>query len=95
MKPTFQRYRSRFVRVAVGLFVLATCVRAWNGPFSVAYEARAQIPDSGKQRNMLLAEARRTNELLDEIRQILKAGTLNVRVAGADNQADTASPTQD
>ncbi len=73
----------------IGFFVLGTCFGAWVGPTPMVAAARAQIPDSGRQRKQLLEEARRTNQLLAEIKQVLKEHTLNVRIRGADNQADT------
>ena len=71
------------------LVVLATCLRVWMGPVAITESARAQIPDSGLQRQQVLEETRRTNLLLTEIKQVLISHTFNVRVQGADNQADT------
>lgn len=71
----------------IGLLVVLTCIRVWIGPAAFVDQAQAQIPDSGLQRELLLTEARRTNQLLTEIRQLLKDHTLNVRIRGADNQA--------
>ncbi len=70
----------------ISLLVVLTCIRVWIGPAAFVDQAQAQIPDSGLQRRLLLKEARRTNELLTEIRQLLKDHTLNVRIRGADNQ---------
>ena len=72
----------------IGFTVLATCLRVWTGPVALIDTAAAQIPDSAAQRIQLLEETRRTNELLTQIKQILERGPLNVRIAGADNQAD-------
>lgn len=71
---------------AATLFVLLTCLRVWVGPFPILREARAQIPDSGLQRKLLLEEAQRTNQLLSDIKRILESGDLNVRIKGADNE---------
>lgn len=76
------------LRAVIGLFVLATCLWVWVGPGTILEPARAQIPDSGMQRKLLLEEARQTNLLLTEIKQLLKDHTFNVRIEGADNQAD-------
>jgi len=82
---------SRWVLVVVGLFLLLTCIRVWVGPEITASRVHAQIPDSGLQRNLLLAEARRTNQLLSDIKRVLETGTLHVRLRSADNQADKPS----
>lgn len=81
-----QRFSAKAVRAAVALFVLLTCLRVWTGAQPLVQPARAQIPDSGRQRKLLLGEARRTNQLLAEIAQILRERTLNVRLAPADNR---------
>ena len=88
MNYVYQRSRHKWSRVLLGLAVLATCIRIWLGPPTLIDSAQAQIPDSGKQRIQLLEETRRTNRLLTEIKQILEARTLNVRVVGADNKSD-------
>lgn len=84
----------RLIRTALMILVAATCVRVWVGPTDVLPPARAQIPDSGLQRKLLLAEARRTNallagiaETLTEIRAMLAEGR-----AGADRK--TTKPHQ-
>lgn len=41
------------------------------GPQRLVEPAMAQIPDSGLQRKQILAEARRANQLLGEIKQLL------------------------
>lgn len=75
------------LRGFIGLFVVVTCLRVWVGPLAILEPARAQIPDSGRQRKQLLEEARRTNQLLTEIKQLLKDHTFNVRTERADNQS--------
>ena len=74
----------RLVKI-FSIIVLLTCLRVWVGPVSMLDEAQAQIPDSALQRKLLLEEARQTNRLLTEIKQLLRKGTLNVRIQGADN----------
>lgn len=94
MKTQFQCQERSWLRGLIVFAVLATCVRVWVGPISFADEARAQIPNSGLQRRMLLTEAVRTNALLMEIRDLLKTHTLNVRIQGADNKADKPTRTR-
>lgn len=78
----------RVLRAALLLLALATFAKVWLGPFSLTSEALGQIPDSGAQRKLLIDEARRTNELLQDIKQILTEKTINVRVQSADNPPD-------
>jgi len=88
MQTRYQRCQHGWLRGLVALAVLVTCLRVWVGPFTLNESVAAQIPDSAAQRNLLLAETRQTNELLTQIRQLLEKGALNVRIVGADNQAD-------
>jgi hypothetical protein len=89
MFPAYQHQERRIVHGVIAVFVLATCLRVWVGPTAFVEPARAQIPDAGTQRKVLVEEARRTNELLTEIKELLEVGTFNVRTVGADNQAHT------
>ena len=82
----------RVFRTAAILLVLLTCLRVWTGAEPLIERAQAQIPDSGHQRKLLLDEARKSNQLLTEIAQILRERTLNVRLAPADNQAAAPVP---
>lgn len=65
--------------------VAVTIARVWLGPITTPAPAVAQIPDSGAQRLHLIEEARKTNQLLTEIRQILLTHTFKVRAERADN----------
>jgi hypothetical protein len=91
MNGPYQYWESRWVRRIVVFLLLMTCLRIWIGPLPVNEPASAQVLDPGAQRNQLLAETRRANELLAEIRELMKTHTFNVRVQGADNHADTAA----
>lgn len=70
-------------------FVLLTCLRIWTGPLALESSAKAQLPNPAAQRANALAETRRTNELLTEIRDLLQKGTLHVRLEQADKHPDT------
>jgi len=83
---------SPWIHRAVVGFVLLSCLRVWTGPFPVLESAYGQIPDAGLQRKQLLDEAKRSNELLNEIKQVLTTATLHVRLEGADNQGAPAAP---
>jgi len=76
--------------LALYALLVATCVGVWTGPAQILPRAQAQIPDAGLQRNLILEEVRRTNELLQDLKQILHTQPLNVRIVGADNQTDRA-----
>lgn len=76
----------QFLRYVVMAGLALTCLKVWLGPLKIENEAYAQIPDSGLQRKQQLDEARRTNELLADIKRILEDHTLKVRMEGADNQ---------
>ncbi len=86
MSTASQPRPGRLTRSVLAVFVVLSCLRAWLGPIELISPAQAQIPDSAMQRKLLLEEARRTNQLLSEIKRILTSHTLNVRVQGADNK---------
>ena len=88
MSERTERLCSRWLRVAVGAILAATCVRVWLGPINFVPQAQAQIPNAGAQRADLVREAERTNQLLTEIVQILKTETLNVQVTGTDKKTE-------
>ena len=77
----------RWMQTLLTLVVLATCVRVWVGPAEILKRADAQILDPREQRKLVLDEAKRTNQLLAEIKELLAAKVLNVRIVGADNKA--------
>lgn len=89
MRRRYQYQNHRWLLGVFGFFVLLTCIRVWVGPAAILEQAQAQIPDSGKQRKLLVEEARRTNQLLTEIKLLLETRTFNVRIQGADNQTGT------
>ena len=78
----------KMVVALVGTMVVALCILWCMAGTTLLSKAQAQLPNPAVQRLDLVQEVRRTNELLEEIRQLLKSGTLHVRVVGADNQAD-------
>ena len=85
-----RRGANRLLRIVVGLVLLLTCVRVWIGPVPLAARAEAQTVNPALQRKQVLEEARRTNQLLSDIKLILESQTLNVRMEGADNSAGSA-----
>lgn len=85
--PRIEQPLDRWSQRVLVAFVLLSCIRAWTGPWTPP-EAMAQIPDPGAQRREQIDEARRTNQLLSEIRSILADQVLNVRIHSADNPKD-------
>lgn len=74
---------TRWSARVLGLAVLITCLRVWFGPLVPESTAMAQLPNAGAKQNEQIEEARKTNALLTEIRDLLKSGTLNVKVTPA------------
>ncbi len=72
--------------VIFGVLLVATFVKAWAPQEPVLSVAQAQVSNPAEQRRQLVAQARRTNELLSDIKQILESGKLHVRVEATDNQ---------
>lgn len=85
-KTSVRGSRARRWTVAT-LFVL-TLAKVWLPAVTEPVAAEAQIPDAGAQRVQLVEEARRTNEILAEIRDILRKEPLQVIVRSADNQSE-------
>lgn len=90
------RFWLTIVQGSLLLLALAGAASLIGGPLRFLEPAVAQIPDSGLQRQKLLAEAVRTNQLLGEIKQILSAMALDVRAAGANDirANDTPRPSR-
>ena len=81
-------YRSRhFWSVYfLGMLTIAVAAVAWNG--LSPRPAYAQLPDSGAQRNELIAEQRATNQRLTEILAVLK----DIRDQGVPGKTPTPAP---
>jgi len=79
-----RKTKTSWGRTVVTIIALVTLIKVWAGPITITQEAMAQIPNSGKQRIQLLEQAKRTNQLLTEIKKILSHDTLKVHWEGAD-----------
>jgi len=77
-----------WARGALVAFLVLSALRSWVGAPPVLDSAVAQIPDSLAQRRQMIDESKTTNQLLSDIKRVLESGTLNVRIAGADNPSD-------
>ncbi len=72
-------------RILLWVFVCVTVWKVWLGSPEVIPVASAQIPDSGAQRRVLIEEVRKANQLLTQISETLRTGTIKVRIIGPDN----------
>lgn len=80
---TFDRSARRLLIILIGLLAIIAVelavLRPGPGP-----QAVAQIPDTGLQRKQLIDETRRTNELLEQIRDHLRHKTVKVALEQSD-----------
>lgn len=86
--------RPRPWNVILGVLLVATFFKAWAPQEPVLSVAQAQVSNPAEQRRQLVAQARRTNELLSDIKRILESGKLHVRVDAADNQQGSVTSTR-
>ena len=81
------RGTSRLGTLAVLAILAVTMWKVWLGPGHMLPVASAQmLPDRAADRQQMLAEMRKTNQLLSELVQILKTETLQVRLEGTDKK---------
>ena len=71
--------------VAVLVLQGLVLVGQWTGQGPVT-PAHAQIPDSGSQRQQMVDELKGINAKLDKLTQALQSGSIQVRVAQADDK---------
>lgn len=79
---TFDRF-TRSILVVLTLLLSVIAVELWIG-LADRSTAVAQIPDTGLQRQNIVEETRRTNQLLEQILTQLRTGTMKVRSESAD-----------
>ena len=82
---TLDRY-TRGVLTALAGLLTVLIVELWVGMPGSAPTAQAQIPDTGLQRQNLVQETQKTNELLQKIYDQLKTGTIKVKTETADKR---------
>ena len=74
------------------LLVLAGCLLgSVAGQALRPHAARAQVPDSGAQRNQMLTELKAINRKRGDIESLLKSGKVTVRVAKERAKSDSGS----
>lgn len=76
---------------AIAGLLAVIAVALWDGRPSLLPAASAQIPDSGRQRQELVREVRRSNELLAQILEHLRTKPVKVQTLDADERTG-ASP---
>jgi len=81
------RRRPSFWNVVLGLLVVATFIRAWapQEPVLPKAEAQVKVVNPSAQRQQQVIEARRTTQILTDIKRLLESGKLHVVVDVADN----------
>lgn len=82
---TLDRFTRRLL-LAITVLLTIIAVELWGGRPSLLPVASAQIPDSGKQRYDMIAEAKKTNKLLGEILSHLRTGSVKVVIAPTDKK---------
>ena len=80
---TLDRF-TRGVLAALTVLLTVIAVELWAWLPSTAPAAMAQVPDSGAQRNQIIDEAHRTNQLLEQILDHLRTKTVKVKNADTD-----------
>jgi hypothetical protein len=83
---------ARLLRIAAAAFLVLTLLKVWVQPRGLLPEARAQIPDAAAQRNELMEQAKRTNQLLTDILEVLRAQPFKVESVGTDKTGATPRP---
>jgi hypothetical protein len=82
----------RLGRVALGTILVLTALKVWLPPATLTSTALAQIPDSGAQRNEMIEQTKRTNQLLADILETLRKQPFKVEMLGTDNTGATPRP---
>ncbi|MBN2560687.1 MAG: hypothetical protein JXQ75_07145 [Phycisphaerae bacterium] len=75
---------TRSVLLVITVLLTVIAIELWAGRPSMLPTAQAQVPDSGLQRNQMIDEAHRTNRLLEEILQHLRAKAIKVEIMDTD-----------
>ena len=87
---TLDRF-TRCVLLSITALLTMIVVELWAGRPDMLPVASAQIPDTGKQRLELIQETRKTNRLLEQILQHLRAKPIKVTIQTTDKSSGTKS----
>ena len=80
---TMDRFTRGLLTVLTALLAVIA-VELWVAMPDGSSVARAQIPDTGLQRLQIIEEARKTNQILEQIREQLREGCMKVRLEDTD-----------
>ena len=80
---TLDRF-TRGLLLVLTVLLAVIAIELWAARPSMTPAAMAQVPDSGAQRNQMIEETRRTNQLLEQILDHLKTKTVKVKMADTD-----------
>ena len=80
---TLDRF-TRGLLLALTVLLAVIAIELWAARPGTTSTAMAQVPDSGAQRNQMIEETRRTNQLLEQILDHLKTKTVMVKMADTD-----------
>ncbi|MCG8406511.1 MAG: hypothetical protein MI923_15055 [Phycisphaerales bacterium] len=83
---------SRWLLVAIAMLLAVNAVGLWDNRTSILPTAQAQIPDTAKQRQQLVKESRRTNELLSQILTHLRTKAIKVQIEATDKREGSRAP---
>ncbi len=91
MSVQFHRGGSSAIRIVVIAVLAFGAGHVWFGSGEVLPTASAQmLPNPAAERQQMLLEMRRTNQLLAELVEILRTETLQVRLDGTDKKVAPA-----
>ena len=83
---------TRRMLTVIAAFLGAIAIGLWADRSAGVGVAHAQVPDSGKQRYDQLAEQKKTNELLGQILDHLRAKAIKVRIETTDKRSESPRP---
>ena len=79
---------TRRILTVIAAFLGVIAVASWSDRPTGVGVAHAQVPDSARQRYDLLAEQKKTNELLGQILDHLRAKAIKVRIETTDKRSE-------
>lgn len=82
----------RFLRgilVTIAILLAVIAVALWDRRPSMLPTAQAQIPDTAKQRQQVVEESRRTNQLLSQILTHLRTKPVKVQIEATDEREES------
>ncbi len=87
---TLDRF-TRCVLLAITALLTMIVIELWAARPDMLPAATAQVPDSGRQRLEMIKATRKTNRLLEQILQHLRAKPIKVTIQTTDKSSGTKS----